>query len=327
MNPTFEDITLNEVDCELFQNIIYYDFDRISFDSSSVFGYDNVDLGLSFGVKLGQLRTKCPNVKVVIDPEFIWNIEFASRIITANSKTAMQTSLVTGFVEFCNRYSLEGLVVNFDADIPLDDTLTRSFFNELSMAFKTNNLVLLGYFYQVDGNYNHVRPVVFDFLDELIVEFDSSTEDELVINIPIVGETGLQTIIDTFINFGANPEKINLQIPLFSQSFKRGTTLDSLIYDEVGGQPPAVGIGSFLFADGLLVDSEKSQTANFHDHIQKTPYAVQGATWVSYNDFQSFRIKIDMIKANKIGGIVIDAINFDDFNGITGRGTNPYTKH
>ena len=174
---------------------------------------------------------------------------------------------------------------------------------------------------------------------------DDEAEDELVINIPIVGETGLQTIIDTFVNFGANPEKITLQFPLYGRSYKRRTTLDSLIYDEVGGQPPAVGIGSFLFADGLLVDSMKSQTANYHDQIQiykieqdptwkkevdpiqKTPYAVKGATWVSYNDFQSFRIKIDIIKANEIGGIVIDGLNFDDFNGITGRGTNPYTKH
>jgi len=343
MNPTFEDITLNQVDCELFQNIIHYDFDRISFDFDFVrmFGYDNVDLGLSFGVKLDQLRIKCPNVKVVIDSEFIWDAEFASVI----QNSVIQTSLVTGFVGFCNRYSLEGLVVNFSEDIPLDDALTESFFTELSIAFKANNLVLLGYFYQ-QGNFNYVRPVVFDFLDELIVEMmDDEAEDELVINIPIVGETGLQTIIDTFVNFGANPEKITLQFPLYGRSYKRRTTLDSLIYDEVGGQPPAVGIGSFLFADGLLVDSMKSQTANYHDQIQiykieqdptwkkevdpiqKTPYAVKGATWVSYNDFQSFRIKIDIIKANEIGGIVIDGLNFDDFNGITGRGTNPYTKH
>merc|ERR1712071_98870 len=91
MNPTFEDITLNQVDCELFQNIIHYDFDRISFDFDFVrmFGYDNVDLGLSFGVKLDQLRIKCPNVKVVIDSEFIWDAEFASVI----QNSVIQTSL------------------------------------------------------------------------------------------------------------------------------------------------------------------------------------------------------------------------------------------
>ena len=86
---------------------------------------------------MDQLRIKCPNVKVVIDSEFIWDAEFASVI----QNSVIQTSLVTGFVGFCNRYSLEGLVVNFSEDIPLDDALTESFFTELSIAFKANNLV------------------------------------------------------------------------------------------------------------------------------------------------------------------------------------------
>ncbi len=131
---------------------------------------------------------------------------------------------------------------------------------------------------------------------------------------PIVGPRSYGNIIETFIQFGADVEKISLQMALFGSSFKRSSTLSLTDYDLAAGQPKSAGLGSFLYSDGLFTDEKKNPfTYNLHtqtqicklekdqnwtkvrDHIQKTPYAFTNIDWISYDDMESFKYKVNLI--------------------------------
>jgi chitinase len=50
----------------------------------------------------------------------------------------------------------------------------------------------------------------------------------------------------------------------------------------------------------------------------------KGNLWAGYDDEASLRVKVDFVKANKLGGAMIWALDLDDFNGQScGKGAYP----
>lgn len=129
---------------------------------------------------------------------------------------------------------------------------------------------------------------------------------------PIFGQRAYSNIIKKFIKLGAKAENMTLQLAIFGSSFKRVSSLSSTSCDIVSGQPESAGCGSFLIADGLLTNAEKSSLSNnlhtqqqicrikrdllkwtlAEDVLQKTPYAFTANDWMSFDNFDSFKIKV-----------------------------------
>ncbi len=86
---------------------------------------------------------------------------------------------------------------------------------------------------------------------------------------PIVGPRSYGNIIETFIQFGADVEKISLQMAIFGSSFKRTSTKSSTDYDLTVGQPKSAGLGSFLYSDGTITDKYQNyHSSNLHTRAQ-----------------------------------------------------------
>lgn len=340
-NPTTVPSDLTAVDCHLAPNIINWIPFSILFDRELNFDFDVLERGDIFMGKARELRNKCPDVKIIIDPSLEWNSNLAGQI--SREQIPM---VVKSLVNFCAKYYIQGLVIGFDKNVVLDDAKTYYFFKELSAAFKYNNLNLLGYF-PFETDYSYIRPLVFEFLDEIVIQvLDSTSPNTLSINMPIVGERGYGNIIETFLNMGATADKLSPMVIIFGDSYRRTCSDSSTVYDITKGEPEAAGFGSFLYAEGLITDPKGTQfSANKHtrpqicrieqdyewkkdiDPIQQTPYAYTDSVWISYDNKESIKTKLDIAKYYKVGGVVMDAINFDDYLNICGDGKYPMTKH
>jgi len=335
--PNFEEIFLDEVDCNLLPNLIHWVPSSIVFDRNLNFDWAIPEHGEVFLNRVNKLRSKCSNVRLVVDPQLVWNEVLASQI-----SYEQIPRVVDSLVNFCSKYTLQGLVVTFSTNVVLDDAKTFNFFKQLSQAFKYNNLNLLGYFNLMD-NYEYVRPLVFEFLDDILIQtIDFQVTDKLSHNMPTVG----RPVLETFLKFGAQPEKLTIQTVIHGSSFKRTSSISPVLYDITAGSPAAAGKGSFLFSEGLIVDPVKgavsasllnqpnlcrikqsSEWTKAIDPIQQSPFAYTDKYWVSYDDAESFKIKIDMYKKMKIGGLFIDGINADDFSNLCGQGAYLQTKN
>jgi GH18 family chitinase len=63
------------------------------------------------------------------------------------------------------------------------------------------------------------------------------------------------------------------------------------------------------------------------DLKSKVPYAYNDDIWMSYDSFQSYQIKTDIIKQKNIKGAFTSFINSDDSNGVCGNEKYPVTKY
>lgn len=71
--------------------------------------------------------------------------------------------------------------------------------------------------------------------------------------------------------------------------------------------------------------NEGEWTVNRDDHF-KVPYMIKGNEWISYDDVQSIKDKIEFLKSKRLGGVNVWQIDFDDFRGDCDEGSNPLLK-
>ncbi|KAL8608980.1 hypothetical protein ACOMHN_062863 [Nucella lapillus] len=88
--------------------------------------------------------------------------------------------------------------------------------------------------------------------------------------------------------------------------------------------------GKFTHSAGILANYEvcdalrnQGYTKRF-DSQTKTPYAVSGNQWITYDDTNSLQYKMTWIRQNGFGGSIVWALDLDDFDGTgCGMGPNP----
>ncbi len=71
---------------------------------------------------------------------------------------------------------------------------------------------------------------------------------------------------------------------------------------------------------------EDSSWIKKNDTVQKVSFAYNNNFWVSYNSFESIKQKIQFVKEMGLGGVWMDAINYDDIYGSCGL-TYPVTDY
>ncbi len=116
-------------------------------------------------------------------------------------------------------------------------------------------------------------------------------------------------MIDAFVNMGAQRSKISFSVSPHGFSFKR---VDC--QSEVKPGCPANGLGTVVYSENTLVVKEKNIFPFYHDlptlcrvvadpewtkefdEAAQAPYAYNSEQWMSYEDEQSLRAKVNIKK-------------------------------
>jgi len=169
------------VDCDLNKNIVFYDFKNINFGQDFVYEWTDESEAQEFSVKLAQIRKRCPDVRVVIDPQIEWNHEIADQIV---QKKVSVGQLAKSITDFNTKYYIDGMgmlfyyestfffnrntiififliVLTFSPNVVLNDKLTYEFLKELKRLFIQNKLQLILTF-GPSKDLSYVRPVTFE---------------------------------------------------------------------------------------------------------------------------------------------------------------------
>ncbi|XP_065923216.1 chitotriosidase-1 [Magallana gigas] len=161
--------------------------------------------------------------------------------------------------------------------------------------------------------------------------FDSKTGH----NSPLKGhpqETGsdayfnVEWAVNYWLQKGAPAAKINLGMPLYGRSFTLASTSNAGLFAPdrgAGGQKGTYTMEAGFLSYTEVCDMLKSGGTRHWIPEMEVPYAVRGDQWVGYDDEQSLRLKVDFAKSKGLGGIMVWALDLDDFIG-KGCGKGPY---
>ncbi|KAL7671029.1 hypothetical protein ACOME3_005944 [Neoechinorhynchus agilis] len=130
---------------------------------------------------------------------------------------------------------------------------------------------------------------------------------------------------------GAPKNKLMIGLPLYGRLYGLNTATGSFGDSYPNGQCP---MGEFTREPGYVSYYEvckelgKSGVTSGFDENMKVPYMTGNNKWIGYDDAQSLAIKIQYAKDKGYKGVIIWAIDLDDFNGRhCGQGRYPLMKH
>lgn len=144
-------------------------------------------------------------------------------------------------------------------------------------------------------------------------------------------ETGNQTNLNVdwvaryWADLGIPKSKLVVGVPFFARTF----TLSSTNNSGIGAPIIGTGLpGKYTKESGSLsyyeVCSILSVSSRFAIDAQRVPYLVSGSQWIGYDDQASLREKVQFIKRNGFGGVMVWDISFDDHTGkFCGEGVYP----
>nr|ALO79349.1 chitinase 12 [Chilo suppressalis] len=130
--------------------------------------------------------------------------------------------------------------------------------------------------------------------------------------------------VEYWLREGCPPEKLVLGVPFYGRTFKlqsesntgvRAPTDGAGIGGPYTGEVGYVGYNEFC----AMLRSDPSWTIR-RDFLANVPYAVNGLNWVSYDDPESIRDKVEYALEKDLAGIMVWSIETDDIHNICGGG-------
>lgn len=111
------------------------------------------------------------------------------------------------------------------------------------------------------------------------------------------------------------PEKLNLLIPFYAQSFQLTDSARASPFDTF-----EKGVDEWISYTTIcssLTDTNSPDVpiVTYDHNYWAAPYATKGHLWIGYDDERSARIKVDWMKGKKLGGVAVYNLEYDDFSG------------
>jgi GH18 family chitinase len=117
--------------------------------------------------------------------------------------------------------------------------------------------------------------------------------------------------IQIWLNQNIPSNKLIMGIPLYGRSF---TLMDTGIHGV--GAPASIGKpGPFTDEPGFIAYFEFCSGWTYRSDVGAGAYAFIDNQWVSYNDVDSIKEKAAYVKQFKLGGVMVWALDLDDWNG------------
>lgn len=166
-----------------------------------------------------------------------------------------------------------------------------------------------------------------DYINLMTYDFNGSWNDRTGMNAPLFphrndvnrvlnGDYAVQN----WIRNGASREKLFLGLAFYGRSF-------TLANPAVNGvHAPTIGpgaIGELLMYNEFCQELNRGGWTVVYDEDQQTPYAYKGNQWMGYDNPRSITAKSKYAVDNRLAGVMIWALDYDDASNVCGTGWNP----
>ncbi|XP_036337628.1 probable chitinase 10 [Rhagoletis pomonella] len=251
-------------------------------------------------------------------------------------------------IEFLRDYKFNGLDVDWEYPRGAEDRAAYvNLLRELRIAFegeaKSTGLPRLLLTAAVPASFEAIAagydvPEIskyLDFINVMTYDFHGQWERTVGHNsplFPLEATTGYQKKLTVdfsareWVKQGAPKEKLLIGMPTYGRSFElvNETQFDIGAPASGGGKP-----GKFTNEAGFLSYYEvcsflaAENTTLVWDSEQQVPFAYRGNQWVGFDDERSLKTKMEWLKEQGFGGIMVWSTDMDDFSGRCGAGKYP----
>ncbi|XP_022901759.2 acidic mammalian chitinase-like [Onthophagus taurus] len=256
------------------------------------------------------------------------------------SSASKRKTFIQSAVKFIQEYNFDGLDLDWEYPAqnggkPADKEKFVSLLKEMRKEFDKNGYLLsaavAAWAESVDTSYNvPALSQYLDFINVMTYDLHGSWQSVTGQNAPLYPSSSdvtdfeksltVDASISGWIQRGASPSKLNMGVGAYGRSF----TLRSSGNTKVGAPTKGAGKpGKYTGEGGYLGYNEicenvKAGWTEVWDDQQKVPYAFKGNQWVGYDNPKSIAIKVDYAKSRGLGGIMVWALDTDDFRGKCG---------
>lgn len=296
--------------------------------------------------KVLALREKNPDLQILLA---IGGWAFGStpfKELTSN--VFRMNQFVYEAIEFLRDYQFNGLDVDWEYPRGADDRAAYvNLLRELRVAFegeaKSSGQPRLLLTAAVPASFEAIAagydvPEIskyLDFINVMTYDFHGQWERTVGHNsplFPLESATSYQKKLTVdfsareWVKQGAPKEKLLIGMPTYGRSFElvNDTQFDIGSPASGGGKP-----GKFTNEAGFLSYYEicaflaGKNTTLVWDSEQQVPFAYRNNQWVGFDDERSLKTKMEWLKEQGFGGIMVWSIDMDDFSGRCGSGKYP----
>jgi chitinase len=292
------------------------------------------------------LREKNPDLQVLLA---IGGWAFGStpfKELTSN--VFRMNQFVYEAIEFLREYQFNGLDIDWEYPRGADDRKAYvDLLRELRVAFegeaKTSGQPRLLLTAAVPASFEAIAagydvPEIakyLDFINVMTYDFHGQWERTVGHNSPLFALDSASSYqkkltVDfsarEWIKQGAPKEKILIGMPTYGRSF----TLVNETQFDIGAPASGGGMpGKFTNEAGFLSYYEvcsflaQPNTTLVWDSEQQVPFAYRKDQWVGFDDERSLKTKMEWLKEEGFGGIMVWSVDMDDFTGRCGSGKYP----
>ncbi|XP_076759589.1 acidic mammalian chitinase-like [Xylocopa sonorina] len=252
----------------------------------------------------------------------------------------IRASFVRNAVNFLQQYNFDGLDVDWEypnqgaGTLDSDKTNFVQLLKELKDAFNGKYILSAAVAATPDSaGKSYIIPQIsthLDFINVMTYDFNGAWNPYTGMNSPLNPSSGgtsyektlnVKTSIDYWLSQGAPADKIVVGIPFYGRSYTLKNPGDHGVRSPTTGPGAA---GPFTKQAGYIGYNELClRLMNGNWHVVRSeelgvPYTYFDNQWISYDDADSIRKKIEFINSKGLGGAMIWNIDLDDFRGNCG---------
>lgn len=305
-------------------------------DTDKAFAGDSWDTGAKRGNfnQLTKLKEANPNLETMISiGGWTWSKNFSAAAATAQSRQVF----VDSCVDFMNTYGFDG--IDIDWEYPVSGGLYEG-----TAADKQNYTLLLAAFKDklatqtaIDGEHHPLTIAatagpttipnmdakniggIIDWMNLMSYDFHGSWDPITGHNAPMkVGSKdtargfSITDSVDSYLNAGFPSQKLVLGLPLYGRGWENVSITQNGLYQNATNA--SVGTwekGVFDYTD--IKNNYLPTMTRYWDSEAQVPYLYDPARklWISYDDPESIKIKVDYIKSKNLGGAMLWELSGD----------------